>query len=562
MNDRSLRRYVLASLTLTLAPTGCATLLGLDDFKEGPGSGGAGGSGGMSSSSSGTGGEAISSSASSGGSCVSGTTMPCYSGPAGTEGVAKCKGGTVTCQMNGTYGVCAGQVLPATENCQAKGDEDCNGTGCADAIWSNIYATAGEQNATSIAVDTSGNVLLAGFFTGSLSFGSTTLIAATPDYFLVKLDPGGNPLWAKQFGDGTDNGSRITVTTDKSGNVFIAGDVSGNVNFGTGALAGSANEDVFLASFDPAGTPIWAKRFGDTTTQRANSVRTDSLGNVIISGAFQGTINFGAGPMTATQFDGFLVEFAPDGTHKWTKRFGEQAGQAASYQEVGDIALDTADNILATGLFANSIDFNGATLMTANASKQFIASFDSTGGPSWSKQLPPPSGGMSRLIADTAGNIVIAGDFTGNINLGGGNLTSSSPDIYLAKFNVFGIPLWSEHVGGPGSDQVMSIAVDKSGNILLAGLSFGNIDFGNGVLTNGGGGQSDFIIAKFPPAGGTSTWSKLLGDVGQQDAVGIAADPMSGAVLFTGMTTKTVDFGLGPLTSMGSYDVVLAKFQP
>lgn len=464
--------------------------------------------------------------------------------------------------MDGTYGVCAGEVLPGTENCQIKGDEDCSGTGCADAVWSNIYATLGEQNATSIAVDQSGNVLLAGFFVGSLSFGSTTLIAANPDYFLVKLDPAGNPLWAKQFGDATDNGSRITVTTDKSGNVIIAGDVSGNVDFGTGMLAGSANADIFVASFDPAGKPSWAKRFGDTTTQRANSVRTDSKGNVIISGAFQGTLNFGAGAMTATQFDGFLAEFAPDGTPKWTKRFGEQAGQAASYQEVGDIALDTADNILATGLFANSIDFNGATLMTANANKQFLASFDSTGGPSWSKQLPSPTSGMSKLTTDAAGNIVIAGDFTGNIDLGGGNLTSASADIYLAKFNLFGLPLWSEHVGGTGFDEVRSIAVDKAGNILLAGLSFGNIDFGNGVLINGGGNQSDFIIAKFPPAGGSATWSKLLGDVGQQDAVGIAADPTSGAVLFTGMTTKTVDFGLGPLTSMGSYDIVLAKFQP
>jgi hypothetical protein len=464
--------------------------------------------------------------------------------------------------MNGTYGVCAGQVLPAVESCQVKGDEDCDGTGCADAVWSTIYATAGEQNATSLAVDKSGNVLIAGFFVGSLTFGATTLIAANPDYFLVKLDPAGNPLWAKQFGDSTDNGSRIAVTTDKSGNVFIAGDVSGNVDFGKGVLSGGANADAFVAAFDGAGTALWNKRFGDTMTQRANSVRTDSAGNVIIAGAFQGSINFGGATLTATQFDGFLVEFLPNGTLNWTKRFGEQAAQPASYQEVGDIAVDSANNILATGLFYNSIDFNGATLLAVNASKQFIASFDSTGGPSWSKPLPSPISGMSRLTADTTGNLVLAGSFIGNIDLGGGNLSSATEDIYLAKYNVFGTHVWSEHLGGAGADQIRSIAIDKTGNILLAGLSTGNIDFGNGVLVGGGGGQTDFVIAKFPAAGGTAIWSKLLGDTGQQDSVGIAGDPISGAILFTGMNTKTVDFGLGPLTSMGSYDIVVAKFQP
>lgn len=492
---------------------------------------------------------------------MSGTTMPCYSGPAGTNGTGNCKGGTATCQMNGTYGICAGQVLPAVESCQVKGDEDCDGTGCADAVWSTIYATAGEQDATSLAVDKNGNVLIAGFFVGSLTFGGTTLIAANPDYFLVKLDPAGNALWAKQFGDATDNGSRIAVTTDKLGNVFIAGDVSGNVDFGKGILPGGANADAFVAAFDGAGTALWNKRFGDTMTQRANSVRTDSAGNVIIAGAFQGAINFGGGVLNATQFDGFLVEFAPNGALNWTKRFGEQTGQAASYQEVGDIAVDAANNILATGLYYNSIDFNGASLFNLNTNKQFIASFDSTGAPSWSKSLPTV-GPMSRLAADPSGNLILAGSFSGNIDLGGGNLSSVSEDIYLAKFNVFGNHLWSEHLGGSAADQVRSVATDKNGNILLAGLSFGNIDFGNGVLVGGGGGQTDFVIAKFPPGGGTSTWSKLLGDTGQQDSVGIAADPISGAILFTGMNTKTVDFGLGPLTSMGSYDIVVAKFQP
>ena len=46
MNDRSLHRYLLASLALTLAPSGCGVILGLDDFTEGTGTRGGGGTGG------------------------------------------------------------------------------------------------------------------------------------------------------------------------------------------------------------------------------------------------------------------------------------------------------------------------------------------------------------------------------------------------------------------------------------------------------------------------------------------------------------------------------------
>ena len=47
-----------------------------------------------------------------------GTTMPCYSGPAGTEGVGACKAGVQQCAADGTgYGPCTGEVVPAPETC-------------------------------------------------------------------------------------------------------------------------------------------------------------------------------------------------------------------------------------------------------------------------------------------------------------------------------------------------------------------------------------------------------------------------------------------------------------
>ncbi|MFO0589394.1 MAG: hypothetical protein U0441_17785 [Polyangiaceae bacterium] len=62
--------------------------------------------------------------------CTPGATQPCYDGPAGTEGVGPCKGGTKTCKADGSgWGPCTGEVLPVGENSQCGDnlDNDCNG---------------------------------------------------------------------------------------------------------------------------------------------------------------------------------------------------------------------------------------------------------------------------------------------------------------------------------------------------------------------------------------------------------------------------------------------------
>jgi hypothetical protein len=68
--------------------------------------------------------------------CTAGDTRACYTGPAGTEGVGPCAGGTQTCNSGGTgWGDCTGQTLPAQEGgrCTDGVDNDCNGKiDCAD----------------------------------------------------------------------------------------------------------------------------------------------------------------------------------------------------------------------------------------------------------------------------------------------------------------------------------------------------------------------------------------------------------------------------------------------
>lgn len=126
-----MKQGVLITLASALLACGSDTTI----FADPAGSTGSGGAnaGGSGSGASGTGGAGASTGgggAGEGGAgeCVPGSTMRCYGGPDGTAGVGICTAGVATCNRDGTgYGRCEGEVLPATEDCNAAADEDCDG---------------------------------------------------------------------------------------------------------------------------------------------------------------------------------------------------------------------------------------------------------------------------------------------------------------------------------------------------------------------------------------------------------------------------------------------------
>ena len=71
-------------------------------------------------------------------------TQACYTGPAGTAGVGPCHGGTQTCGA-GAWGACAGQVVPTTELCDNL-DNNCNGAIDEGVTQACYTGPAGTQN--------------------------------------------------------------------------------------------------------------------------------------------------------------------------------------------------------------------------------------------------------------------------------------------------------------------------------------------------------------------------------------------------------------------------------
>ncbi|UCF06867.1 MAG: hypothetical protein JSV33_07555, partial [bacterium] len=125
------------------------------------------------------------------------------------------------------------------------------------------------------------------------------------------FDADGNHLWSKRFGD-TSQQQGHSVACDGSGNVVVTGHFVGSVDFGGRALMSAGGADIFLARFDADGTHLWSKRYGDASTQVGYGVACDGSGNVVVTGNFEGNVNFGGGPLTsAGGWDIFLAQFEP-----------------------------------------------------------------------------------------------------------------------------------------------------------------------------------------------------------------------------------------------------------
>jgi hypothetical protein len=78
-----------------------------------------------------------------------------------------------------------------------------------------------------------------------------------------------------------------------------------------------------------------------------------------------------------------------------------------------------------------------------------------------------------------------------------------------------GTPLWSKRAGDANEQNAWGVAVDKSGNVLVTGNFTGAMDLGGCPLSKAGG--SGLFVAKLDPSG-ACLWSKGAGDAGGQSS--------------------------------------------
>lgn len=372
--------------------------------------------------------------------------------------------------------------------------------------------------------------------------------AGGKDFFVAKYGPSGALVWAKRFGNPGDQVAQA-VAIDSSDNIIVTGYFSGGpvpstADFGSGiTLLNQGNTDVFLIKFSSSGNMIWAKSFGGTGTEQPWGMAVDPSGNIVITGshAFLGSgADFGGGNLpTYGNQDVFVAKFNSSGNHIWSKSFGSTGADQGSA-----VAIDPASgDVIVGGIYYNApINLgDGGTLANSGDNDVFLVKLsasDGTRNTGWTKRfgdaLPQKVGGLS---VDGSGNVILAGDYYGTVDFGNGKTATADTGggIYVVKFGSSGTASWVNNytafINGPGAK---AIAVDGSGNIVVVGLLITSIDFGDGQGYLVGGGGNNAFIVKIGPGGGNALWAKRSNLVQGSDNSNAVSTDRNGNIYMSG----------------------------
>ncbi len=240
----------------------------------------------------------------------------------------------------------------------------------------------------------------------------------------------------------------------------------------------------------------------------------------------------------------------------WAQRFGS-TGPDLAYS----VAVDAAGFIYVAGSFEGSVSFGGTTFTSVGASDIFLAKYTPGGTHVWSKGMGTTGIDYARAVAvDPSGNVVITGQFSGNMSFGGTTLISSNTDVFIAKYNTLGQHSWSQRQGGGDTDRGLALATDASGNVIVMGqFRSSTASFGGATLTNASaGGSYDLFLAQYNSSG-VHQWSQRFGGTSDETPTGVGTDG-AGNVYTTGYFFGNASFGGSTFVNAGSDDIFLAKY--
>jgi hypothetical protein len=442
--------------------------------------------------------------------CEPGVVEDCYNGPEGTADVGMCKSGTHTCQTNGMGWLeCEGEITPLGENCFTHDiDEDCDGQ-----------------------------------------------------------TPKCTEVWARRFGDPDDQAIRSVVVDNGNGDIYSFGDFEGVVSFGGEPLTAEPSDplrqDLVIAKHDLYGNPVWSRRFGDSSTQKALEMVMDTDGNLVFLGRMYGTVDVGGGTLHAAGGNDIIVfKLDGEGNHIWSQIFGGDEPDRAVR-----LALDAEGHIILTGTFTGTAKFGGFEYVSGGERDAFVAKLDrDTGEPAFAMQIGGTGDDYGFGVdVDQNGDVVIAGRFGAPLQIGGQMLTHAGDlDIYLARLDGSGQVLWAKSFGGPGKDEIHDLRLQQNGDIVLLGGISDSVDFGGGPLVSAG--VRDIFLATLDGQG-AHLWSASYGDAvdqfetdGTESWLSLALD-VNGSIYIGGTLYGVVNFGGGNLAaSTDKPDVFHAKF--
>lgn len=377
--------------------------------------------------------------------------------------------------------------------------------------WAIQLGSNSDDGIEGIVTDEDGSIYSTGWFRNTFdvdpsggSFGWTSLGAE--DMFISKFDSVGQLVWANRIG-GPNDEKALDIAIDFESNVFITGyfyEPSGSIDFDPSSSVVSFSsqfENAFVAKYDSDGNLLWAAQFDSETASSdfGTSVASDLLGNVLVVGTFEDSVDFDPGPnsykLHSDDGNVFIVKLNSQGQFVWAKQV---VGGSDGYSPQGEklkVETDQFGNVYVAGDFVKTADFDpseGEYWMTSPGSTpirdMFLLKLSSAGNFQWAGQISGSGhdqlGGLS---VDESGNCYLTGWFTGSADFNPDQsgldilLGNGTRDVFVCKWDQNRQHQWAVVLGklssGNYSNYGYGITHDSYGNVYSTGSFAGIADF-------------------------------------------------------------------------------------
>lgn len=376
----------------------------------------------------------------------------------------------------------------------------------------------------------------------------------------------------------------VAVLTDIQGNVYVAGNSQ--------ACDGCGRFDVIVVKYDSRGNLLWDRRYSGGTHNHAVAATIDSSANVFVAAWQCNDTSLPYAMPPCQDADYVTIKYDSNGNQIWARVF-----DGGIYGFPTGIATDTSGNAYVTGSSCTAVTVYGQCA----ASSVNTVKYSSSGDQLWASangNLRYPGA----VVLDRQANVYVTGADCGDIDC-------STYLGFTMKYDTNGTLTWSRSFGGGTSNEFSSVAIDASGNPVVAGAqcigpsypcydsNFLTVKYDtNGnqfwARTYGSGGeamatatdsQSNIVVVghvctSFDPSeglcadfdystvkydqNGNQLWATTIANpIGGDDRLTNAAIDISGNAFVTGYVCKTFESG-GPYPYCSDFDYTTIKYSP